>query len=160
LLVTRVDGFWMGWPVFTSGVVAMLLLGVAARRVRANVLHASSEFGRLGPKAAGAMGALFYTSVLLAEGLGMAAGPPAVVDFVIVIALQGALLLGVLRVVGSRGNERKLVALSLGLVLPITAIGVISEIALPLALIPGIAFALFLRRLWTEYPAVPRPTLQ
>jgi hypothetical protein len=85
----------------------------------------------------------------------MGAGLPAAADFLLVIALQGAFLLGVLRVIGSRGNERDLIAFSLGLVVPIAAIGVISELSLPLALLPDIAFVLFLRKLRAEYPATP-----
>jgi len=38
---------------------------------------------------------------------------------------------------------------------PIAAIGVISELPLPLALLPDLAFVLFLRMLWKEYPASP-----
>jgi len=160
LVVSRVAGFWMGWPVFVSSIFAIVLLVFAARRVPARILHATRDLPRLGPRGMGAIGALFYTSVLLAEALGMGAGLPAAVDFVIAIALQGSFLLGVLRVVGSRGNERDLVAFSLGLVLPIAAIGVISEIPLPLALLPDLAFVLFLRRLWAEYPTAPVSTLQ
>jgi hypothetical protein len=152
LLVSRVGGFWMGWPVFVGSIIAMALLVLAARRVPAGILHATSDLPRLGPRAVGATGALFYFSVLLVEGLGQGAHLPAAVDFVLVIVLQGAFLLGVLRVVGSRGNERNLIALSLGLVIPIAAIGVVSELPLSLSLLPDIAFVLFLRMLWAQYP--------
>jgi len=155
VLVSRVDNFWMGWPVFVGSIIAMTFLVFAARRVPARILHATGGLPRLGPKSIGLIGALFYASVLLAEGLGMGAGLPAVVDFVLVAAVQGLFLVSVLRVVGSRENERSLVALSLGLVVPIAAIGVISELPLPLALLPDLAFVLFLRMLWKEYPASP-----
>jgi len=39
----------------------------------------------------------------------------------------------------------------------IAAFGLMSEISLPLTLLPALAFVLFLRRLWKEYPAMPRP---
>ncbi len=152
LLVSRVDGFWMGWPVFVGSMVAMALLVLAARRVPAGVIHPTSDLPRLGPRAMVAIGASFYTSVLFAEFLGLGAKVPSAADFCIVVALQGAFLLGVLRVIGSRGNERNLIAFSLGLVVPIAAIGVISEIPLPLSLLPDIAFVLFLRMLWKQYP--------
>ena len=148
VLVSRGEGFWMGWPVFVSSLVAMALLVLAARRVPAGALHATGDLPRLGPRAMGAIGALFYTSVLLAEGIGMGAGLPAAVDFALVVAVQGAFLVGVLRAAGSRQNERTLIALALGLVVPIAVIGVISELPLSLTLLPDIAFVLFLRMLW------------
>jgi len=64
------------------------------------------------------------------------------------VAVQALFLAGVLRHVGSRENERNLIALSLGLVVPIAAIGEISELPLPLSLLPDFAFVLFLRMLW------------
>lgn len=151
-LVAKGEGFWMGWPVFASSFVAMALLVLAARRVSAGALHATGDLPRLGSRAMGVVGALFYTSVLLVEGLGMGAGLPAAGDFVLVVAVQGAFLLGVLRAAGSRQNERVLIGFALGLVLPIAAIGVISELPLPLSLLPDVAFVLFLRVLWKEYP--------
>ncbi len=147
-LVTKGEGFWMGWPVFVSSFVAMALLVLAARRVPERAIHATSDLPRLGPKAMGAMGALFYTAVLLAEGLGMGAGLPAVADFVLVVVVQGAFLVGVLRAAGSRQNEKVLIAFALGLVVPIAAIGVISELPLSLSLLPDVAFVLFIRMLW------------
>ena len=97
------------------------------------------------------LGALFYTSVLLTAGFGMGAGLPAAVDFLLVVAVQALFLVGVLRAVGSRENERNLIALALGLVVPIAAIGVISELPLALSLLPDAAFVLFLRMLWKQY---------
>jgi hypothetical protein len=148
LLVTRIEHFWMGWPVFVSSLAAIALLVVAARRVPAGAIHATSDPPKLGSRVVFVIGALFYTSVLLAEGLGMGAGLPAAADFVLVAGVQGLFLLGVLRNVGSRENERNLIALALGLIVPIAAIGVISELPLPLSLLPDLAFVLFLRMLW------------
>jgi hypothetical protein len=159
LFVSRVSGFWMGWPVFASSLVAMALLVLVARQVPANALHAASDLPRRGGRASFAAGALFYTSVLFAESLGMGVGLPAAADFVVVVALQGGYLVAVLRFLGSTGNERNIFAFAAGLVVPIAVFGLISEIALPLALLPALAFALFLRRLWREYPAAPRPAL-
>jgi hypothetical protein len=157
LFVSKVSGFWMGWPVFASSLVAMALLVLVARRVPSNALHAASDLPKRGQRTSFVAGALFYTSVLFAEFLGMGVGLPAAVDFVLVVALQGAYLVAVLRFLGSTGNERDLIALAAGLVVPIAAFGLISEISLPLALLPALAFALFLRRLRREYPATPRP---
>jgi hypothetical protein len=96
--------------------------------VVSGILGATREPPRLGPRAMAAVGALFYASVVPVEGLGDAAGLPAAVDFFLVVALQGAWLLTVLGAIGSR---RSLIALALGLVVPIAAIGVVSELPLP-----------------------------
>ena len=131
----------------------------AARRVPANVLHAASDLPRRGPRVSFVAGALFYTTVLLAEFLGMGVGLPAAVDFVPVVALQGAYLAAVLRFLGSRGSERNLIAFAAGLVVPIAAFGLISEVPLALTLLPDVAFVLFLRSLWVKYQAAPLSTL-
>jgi len=93
------------------------------------------------------------------EFMGMGVGLPAAVDFVLVVALQGAYLVSVLRFLGSTGSERNLIAFAAGLVVPIAAFGLISEISLPLALLPALAFVLFPKGLWKEYPVARRPTL-
>jgi hypothetical protein len=155
LLVSRIEHFWMGWPVFAGSLAAMALLVLAARRVPEGAVHATSDLPSRGPRVMALIGVLFYTSVLLTEGLGEGARLPAAVDLVLVVAVQALFLAGVLRAAGSRGNERQLVALSLGLIVPIAAIGVISELPLALSLLPDAAFVLFLRMLWKQYPARP-----
>jgi hypothetical protein len=110
VLVLRTGNFWMGWPVFVGSLVAMVILVLVARRVPANTLHTMSELPRLGPKRVFLMGAVFYTSVLLAEFVGMGTGLPAAADFVLVIAVQGLFLVAVLRFFGPRDNERVLIA--------------------------------------------------
>jgi hypothetical protein len=42
---------------------------------------------------------------------------------------------------------------------PIAAFGLISEVSLPLTLLPDVAFVLFLRSLWVKYQAAPLSTL-
>jgi len=153
--VSRAAGFWMGWPVFVSSLAAMALLVLGARQVRADAIRATSDLPKRGRRASFAMGALFYTVVLFAEFLGMGAGLPAAVDFVLVVAVQGGFLVAVLRSFGSRGNERNLVAFAAGLVVPIAAIGLISEAVLPLSLLPALAFVLFLRMLWQSLAVSP-----
>lgn len=150
--VYRAGGYWMGWPVFVGSLVAMAVLVAAARRLPGDALHAARAGPVRGPRTLGLIGALYYTSALLAGGLGMGAGFPAWVDLSLVVAVEGIFLAVVLRVAGSTANERQLIALALGLVVPISAIGFVSEVRLPLSLLPLLAYVLFLRRLWSEYP--------
>ncbi len=57
----------------------------------------------------------------------------------------------VIRKVGAQGNERRLLSLSLGLMLPIATIGVAAELALPLTLLADLAMVLFFRKLWGKH---------
>ncbi len=51
---------------------------------------------------------------------------------------------------GSRHNERNLLAFALGLILPIAAFGVLAEITLPLTLLADLVMVLFFRKLWRK----------
>jgi len=152
LLVSRTGGFWMGWPVFVSSLIAMAALVLVARRLPATVLHASSDRPRIGPRSSFLVGALYYTTVIFTEFGGMGVGLPAALDFVLVIAVQAGFLVAVLRLFGVGGNERLLIAFAGGLVVPIATFGLVSEIRLPLTVLPDLAFVLFLRMLWREHP--------
>ncbi|MGP8056763.1 MAG: hypothetical protein ACLP9K_04075 [Nitrososphaerales archaeon] len=83
--------------------------------------------------------------------LGRGAGLPAPFDFVLVIIVQALFLVYVIRKVGAQGNERRLLSLSLGLMLPIATIGVAAELALPLTLLADLAMVLFFRKLWGKH---------
>ena len=60
----------------------------------------------------------------------------------------------VLRVVGSSGNDRQVIALAFGLILPIAAIGLIATAALPLVLVPDAVMVLFFLKLWRAHGGV------
>jgi hypothetical protein len=68
--------------------------------------------------------------------VGRGTGAPAAADLLIVLALELVLFVIVVREIGSRDNEKDLIALAAGLVLPIVAVGVVSEARLPLSLLP------------------------
>ncbi len=89
LFVVRAENFWVGWPIFISSFAAIGFLVLVAHRVPAGILSAKSDEPRLGSRRMVIVGALFYPSVLVTEFVGIGAGVPAAVDFVLVIALQG-----------------------------------------------------------------------
>jgi hypothetical protein len=152
LLITLGVKFWMGVPVLVGSFVAIGALVVSARELKSDFLHATPGRPKVGPRRLAVLGAAFYPCVLLAEFLVRGAGVPALVDFPLVIAIQGLFLAYVLRVAGSAGNERNLVALAFGLVLPIEAFGVISEASLPVPLLADLAAVVFFFRLFKTVP--------
>src|SRR5208282_1942654 len=113
---------------------------------------------RLGVRWYFVLGFVFYPILLVVPGLGAsaAAWPPAVMAVELFFA--GLLLLYVRRVIGRTGNEAALTLLALGALLPIVAIGLFSQIFLPVEIVPDILFGLFFYTLWTRYrPAPPAP---
>lgn len=146
LFVVLGEGFWMGAPVLAGSFAAMAALVLAARRVKADALHARPGVPRVGVKRMAALGAAFYPGVLFTEFLVKGAGAPAFVDFCLVIGVQAAFLAQVLRVGGSEGNGRTLTAFALGLVVPIAAIGVIAEATFPVTLLADAAVVTFFVR--------------
>ena len=151
LVVLRTAHFWMGWPIFVSSFVAIGLLVAMAKRAPRDLLHAKTVSPKAGARKMGFVGALFYTSVILTEFVGMGAHVPAAIDFFLVIVVQAAFLLIVLNLVGSKGNERQLISLAFGLVLPIAAIGLIAEAKLPLIVVVDALFGIFIWKLFKKY---------
>jgi len=145
------ERFWMGWAVFAFSLASIGALLYGARKVQLNALTPKTETPVKRPRVAAALGAIFYPSVLFVEFLGMGAKLPAFVVTLIVVLTQSLFLVYILRIVGRFNNERNLIALATGLVLPIAAFGIISQISLPLVLIVDIALFAFFRSLWKTY---------
>lgn len=148
LLITLGVKFWMGTSVLIGSFLAIAALAISARRVKSDVVHARPGLPKTGPRMMVALGVVFYPCVLLTEFLVKGTGAPAIVDFALVIAVQGLFLVYVLRVAGSTGNERNLVALAFGLILPIAAFGVISEASFPVPLLADLVAGSFFLRLF------------
>ncbi len=56
-----------------------------------------------------------------------------------------------------QSNEAQLVALALGILVPVAFFGLIATISLPLVLAADVAMLLFLRQLWRKYRQGPGP---
>jgi hypothetical protein len=90
---------------------------------------------------------------LVLEGLAQSANVPAVATIGLVLVVEGALFWAVRSSIGTVANERSLVCLALGAILPLIAMGIISQFALPLVLgLDAVAF-LFFAALLGRYPA-------
>jgi hypothetical protein len=81
---------------------------------------------------------------------------PAVIDAALVVAVQAFYLVLVLRIAGRSQNERNLIALAIGLIIPIALFGIISEIRLPIILVGDLIAGIFFWNLWKKYPPTDR----
>lgn len=147
LFVSRAGGFWMGTPVLAGSLLAIAALSLAARGPRAHRLHARSEFPRASAKVMAVIGIAFYPVVLLTAFVAEGTGVPALLDFLFVVGVQAAFLAYVLKVGGSEGNGRNLVAFCFGLVIPFAVIGVIAEAPLPVTLLADAVMVGFFMKL-------------
>jgi hypothetical protein len=154
LLIVQGEHFWMGWPVFISSFIAIFVLVTIAKRIPSNLLHPRTESPRVTPIKFGIIGALFYTSVLIVEGVGTGEHIPAFIDVILVVVVQASFLFLIVTLIGRKHNEKQLIGLTAGLVIPIAIIGFISQITLPLVVIVDLAFTIFIWRLALRYSNV------
>jgi hypothetical protein len=146
------EHFWMGAPVFGFSFLTIMALIYLARRVPADTLTPKHEGSTKRPLWFGAVGASFYPAILFAEFGGMGLHLPAVIDIALVVLVQALHLVFVLRKIGRKDNERNLIALSIGLIIPIALFGVISEIGLPIIFVGDFIAGVFFWKLWKKYP--------
>ncbi len=160
--VAKVEHYWAG-PALVSAslavVAALAILGFALPRTAINLrrrLQGSRSLVTF------ALGLGFYPSMLF-TGLAEAANHfPVYLALISIILIEGAFLVFAIRSIKSDGNKRPVIALAAGLLLPIEAIGVISEARLPITLLADLLMTLFLVWLWRMYPqalpqALPQP---
>ena len=160
LVVYYGEHFWMGFPVLLGSLVTISVLVYSAHRIPYSGRLARSDRPTRRPRTMALLGIAFFPAVLVTESFGKALSNSPLLVFCLALLLQGLFLFYLLRVVGSSGNAPQIIAFTFGLIIPIAAIGLISSITFPLALVGDAAFALFFRMLWRRYrvsttPAVP-----
>jgi hypothetical protein len=147
IVVFFTSSYWMGLPIL---ILSLLLVGGlvwAARLVQADALAQRVERPSISNRKLAIVGASFFPVVLVTEGLGQGVGLPAGIDFIVVLVVQ-ALYLAYLTRKNWHDRPRSLIALAIGLVIPIAVFGVVAELALPMTLLADAAIFIFFRRLW------------
>lgn len=158
-IVYRASGYWMGTPILLLSLVTIGVLVWAARRVPADAL--APKEGKRAPsnRKLITLGISFFPVVFLSQALAEGAGLPAAIDFVWVILIQALYLRYVTRRNWSN-NQIGIIALALGLIIPIAVFGVLAELRLPMTLIADVAMILFFRWLWARYTLLGSQTVQ
>ena len=152
VVVNRASGYWMGWPILVSSLLSIGALVWAGFRVPSTALTLGSGGGEVSDRALAAVGVSFFPAVILTEGLAQEAGLPAAVGFVLMFLVQAVYPAYLARRTW-HGRPRGTIALAAGLLVPIAALGVIAELALPLTILADLAAIAFLRFLWAKYSA-------
>jgi len=147
--------FWMGWPAFVGSWVAIGALVLAARLAPSWAIHATTTVARVGPRRAFVLGLCFFVFILLPEYVPLALGLSPLDAMAAMYLMEGMLLLAVLRVVGVSGNERVLIGLASGILLPVCIFGVLAELPFAAPFLADLLMLWFLRRLWRRYAPLP-----
>ena len=155
-------GYWRRapWLLAAAALIAVLLYATT-RALPHGALDPTENRPRFAARWYFVLGFVFYPILLLVPGLGDSASawPPAVM--VLEAVLAGLLLLYVRRTIGRADNGAALTMLALGALAPLFAIGLFSQIFLPVLLVPDVLFVLFFYALWQRYrpgPATPSVT--
>ncbi|MGA7862087.1 MAG: hypothetical protein WCB19_09580 [Thermoplasmata archaeon] len=151
VLVHAIYHYWMGWPIFFGSFAVIGLLVLAAYRAPANLLLTRSGLPRVTPFRAALMGVAIFPAVWLLDGLlGYWKAPPWLTILSIVL-YETALGYLIVRTIGTTHNERQLVALAAGAILPIAFVGFVAELPIPVTIIADLAALWFFRHLWKKY---------
>jgi hypothetical protein len=147
----------MGWPLQIGAVVVAGLLAVAAYRLPAGLLDPTSPTPRFGPRVAFVLGLLYFPVLLIIPAIGSSAGIPAPVTGLVDLAAAAGLFLAVRYGMGKSQHEAQMVALAIGVILPIMVVGLAAQIFLPIVLVLDVIAGAFFWALWRRYGAAPVP---
>ncbi len=151
VFVHAIYHYWMGWPIFFGSFAVIGLLVLAAYRVPAKLLPTRVGPPRAAPFQAALMGVAIFPAVWLLEGLLGYWNAPPWVTILSIVTYEASLGCLIVWTIGTEHNERQLVALAAGALLPIAVIGFVAELPIPLTVLADIAAFWFIRHLWRKY---------
>jgi hypothetical protein len=149
--------YWAGALLIVLAAVAAGILWVVAWLLPPGLLDPTTVAPRRGPRAFLLYGLSYFTILLLAPIFVAEAHLPAALAFTVDGVLVVGLFLSVRRDVGREANERQLILLALGALVPIMLFGLLAQLFFPLVLVLDAAVGLFFLTLWRHYSPTPRP---
>jgi hypothetical protein len=149
--------FWMGDAVLAGALAAVLGLVLLAYAWPSDLLRPAPGPARSGAMAFGVVGAVFYEGLLLLVSVLESYRLSVVLVTLSVPVYASAFWVWIWRNLGRPVSDRTVFALALGLIVPIMAIGIITQLSLPIVLVADALVVLFFRYLWRRYPGTPDP---
>ncbi len=147
----HVGHVWTGVPLFVLSLAVIGALVLAARVAPADIIHARSDTPRMSPLLAGVLGVLVFPAMVIVPNAAASVNLPAEATMALVGATLVLFLALVLRMMGRGSNEMQLIAFSLGLILPVMVVGLVTQIFLPLVAVADVFALLFFRRVWRKH---------
>ena len=148
-------GFWMGWGPFLGALAVIAALGALGLRWSPGSLDPLGPAPWASRRTLVVLGAGLFPLTLVIQGLLQSAAFPAA-GTVLALALLYASYLSLVAVpLGKDPQPRHLVALAVGLLVPVILFGVAASLPVPLVVAPDLLAVLFLRHLWRAHPDAP-----
>jgi len=158
IALAAISGYWRtADPLLVTAAAVALGLWAVARWLPPGVLDPPNERPRASPRVAFLLGLAYFPVLLVVPSLFEAIRAPALLALATDLAMAGAMFYGARAAIGRRDNRAQLVALALGVLVPIALFGLAAQIFFPLVLLVDAAFVLFFRTLWETYRPGPAP---
>ncbi|HYK93307.1 MAG TPA: hypothetical protein VEY07_04600 [Thermoplasmata archaeon] len=147
--------FWMGAPILLGSLALIAGLIALGWRAGPSPFRVRVQGRSRSPAVLAILGALLFSGTITLEGVLGSLAVPAFGTFAAVALFYVAWAVAVLPALPGPGVERRLVALSAGLLAPILAFGLLSQLYLPIVLLGDVAISTLLIHLWRAYRPAP-----
>jgi hypothetical protein len=155
LFLVFISGYYVvAAPLLGAAALAAGLLWLIAWWLPPGLLDPPRATPSRGPRFFFVLGLLYFALLILVPGLIGQAHLPAYVAAVADLVAILLLFLAIWTAIGRTSNEPQLIAVALGAILPLVAIGVVGQWFLPFVIVLDVIALLFFRILWKHY----RPT--
>jgi len=143
--------FYMGNAVLAGSLLSICLLVYLARKAPSGSPLPDGRSPSFGLVKTGVVGVFAYVGILLIEGV--TSRTSAILTFALVLGYEAAYLWWITSRLNFAGNERHLLAFTLGAVLPLFPFGLISQFPIDIVVIADAGLLLLYRQLFRVYPA-------
>jgi hypothetical protein len=155
---TNIANLSTRWALLGLTTISILSSVVLAYKAPAAFLKPQTNQPRQKPLTMAVLGLFFFPPIAFIPYLCETAGLPAALAICLLAVTEGLLLIIILKSIGSQANERHLVALAIGILVPIAVYGVFNELNLPLIVIVDAALGIFLFYLYRSYKSGQKGT--
>jgi hypothetical protein len=151
VVTARVEHFFMGIPTLLASITVIAACVLLGYLLPATAFSPRSVYPKTKPWVmipVGMYGILFFIMAAIGKALNL----PMYLTLLAIFLLVGSFLAMVMQWIGKTHNQRHLIALTIGLILPLVIVGIFQELPFPVVLVLDLPFTWFLIRLWKDAP--------
>lgn len=150
-VTAHVEHFFLGIPTLLASIIVIAACVLLGYLLPATAFSPRSAYPKTKPWVmipVGMYGILFFIMAAIGKALNL----PIYLTLLAIFLLVGSFLAMVMQWIGKAHNQRHLIALTIGLLLPLVIAGILNELPFPVVLVLDLLFTWFLIRLWKDAP--------